>query len=708
MDYLVIKENDLFLTTDRRGDIPSVNPDGLGLYAQDTRFLSRMEMLINGRKPVLLSSSAESSYGANMLLTNEHMEEEGGVKLWRESIEFKRSRFIHNGALHEKVELTNYSSKPIEFDFSVYMDADFQDMFMVRGFAQGDSGTITSRIYEFDHCVISYLGTDGRNRETRIVWDYPASSVEDSGAIHFHIQLDPMNNMNISFCICPYVNGEVSDPSFTNEGALWLEDSYNNWTQLCTQVNSDYPLFNNMLRRSIKDLRMLMTDLGYGQFPVAGVPWFAVPFGRDSLITALQMLPLNPIAAKGTLLTMSAYQGKEVNDWRDEQPGKIMHELRRGELANTSKVPFNPYYGTIDSTPLFLVLLVEYYHWSGDLELVRHLLPNIRRALEWIKLHGDNDGDGFVEYACRSCGGIANQGWKDSGDSIIHENGEFAEPSIALVEVQGYVYHGQVKLPPILRLLGENGLAQQLEEEASMLRQNFEHRFWMEDHDYYALALDGHKEQVRSITSNPGHLLLSGIMASDRAAHVAGRLVREDLFSGYGIRTKSTKSAGYNPMSYHNGSVWPHDNSISLLGLSRAGFTREVEVIVSAMMHAAEGFEYTRLPELFCGYDQNTGSPIPYPVACSPQAWAAGTTLTFIQALLGICPDAISRSITLNPTLPSEMNHLSVSGMKIGNGVLSIELHRNTDSDSVSILISENTTGYSIQNFKNEKGGKKK
>lgn len=693
----VIKENDLFLLTDESGDIPPGSTDGCGLYTQDTRFLSRFELYINGVKPILLESSAEAGCQAAFRLTNPHMEEDGRIQLWRESVEIARHRFIQDGILYETIAYTNYNPKAVAFETSLSFAADFADMFIVRGFKSGRVGTVTGIDAQADRIVIGYDGADGIRRETHIAWDMPADRVSPDGTVTFSLELQPRETRVIELTIAPAIGGSAPQVRPRSEALRLLEESYRNWEQNSTAVGSDLQIFGRLFDRGMHDLRMLLTDLGHGPFPVAGLPWYAVPFGRDSLIAALQMLPANPDVALGTLRTMAAYQGSKIDAWRDETPGKIMHEIRYGELANTNQIPFTPYYGSVDSTPLFIVLAVEYYRWTGNLDAIRELLPALEKALRWIDESGDLDGDGFVEYHSVSSGGIANQGWKDSGDSIVHDSGDLARSPIALVEVQGYVYLAKKGLAEIYRRLGRNDDADALERDAAELKRRFEQSFWMEDERFYAIALDRDKRQVRSVTSNPGHLLMTGLPDAGRAEQVARRLTANDLFSGYGIRTMSEQSAGYNPMSYHNGSVWPHDNSLCLIGMSRMGLTDQALMVVRGLMRAAEHFEYARLPELFCGYPDTLGRPVPYPVACSPQAWAAGTPLVFLQVFLGLDPDVPGGVIRLKPALPEGMNRLTVRGMRIGSGRLSLTVTRRSGETIPHIEVEHNSTGCELR-----------
>ncbi len=695
MDYRVIKENDLFLLTDSKGNIPENHSYGLGLYTKDTRFLSRLDIRINGEEPILLSSDADENYMAKILLTNPHMEKDGELILWRESVEIERVRFIYEEVLYETVKLKNYFPKEIEFNFSLRADADFADMFIVRGFQNGDIGKRTGQTCGRQNLSFHYEGADGLERRTRISWDKEGAEVESSGEVSFRFKLQHLEEEAVTFVIEPQTGKESAKEIQPAEKAKeLLRESYQKWNDETTKVETDYEPLQRLVDRGIDDLRVLLTDLGHGEFPVAGLPWFGVPFGRDSLIAAMQMLAFCPEVAKGTLRTMASRQGDKLDPWRDEQPGKIMHELRFGELANTGQIPFTPYYGTIDATPLFLMLLTEYVKWTGDITIADELGENIEAALNWIDEHGDRDGDLFVEYHQESSKGIANQGWKDSGDSIVHRNGEYAKTPIALSEVQGYVYQAKRGIASIYEQLGKEAEAVKLRNQAEKLKEKFNEAFWMEDQQFYAIALDEKKQQVGTITSNPGHTLFSGIVEGERADAVSDMLVSPKMYSGFGVRTMGEGEAGYNPMSYHDGSIWPHDNSMILLGMSKLGKAAHASQVMEGLIKASASFEYDRLPELFCGYDASRGKAVKYPVACSPQAWAAGTPLVFIQALLGLFPDSLKEEVRMSPSLLEGMNKLTVRNIKIGKGLLSLQAAR-TES-GVKLEITENTTGYQI------------
>ncbi|MRX73294.1 amylo-alpha-1,6-glucosidase [Bacillus lacus] len=701
MEYRVIKENDLFLLTDVNGNIPENHPYGLGLYSKDTRFLSKMELHINGEQPILLSSDGSENYAATILLTNPHMEKNGELKLWRESVEIERKRFIYDDVLYEGIKLKNYFPKRVNFTIELHMDVDFNDMFIVRGFQSGETGKRTGETIAGQSLSFHYQGADKLDRTTKIIWDKTAEEISKEGSVKFAFSLAHGQEEVLTVAIQPLVGHATEKEVLPTEEALKrLSASYVEWERSTSKIVTDLLPLQKLVDRGIDDIRVLLTDLGHGKFPVAGLPWFGVPFGRDSLIAALQMLAFNPAIAKGTLLTMAAQQGTKVDPWRDEQPGKIMHEIRFGELANTNQIPFTPYYGTIDATPLFLVLLTEYVKWTGDIDLFHELSDNVTAALHWIDQYGDRDGDLFLEYHQESSKGIANQGWKDSGDSIVHTNGEYAKTPIALSEVQGYVYQAKVGLAAIYELLHNKKDASRLKKQAEALRTAFEDAFWMEDSGYYAIALDEAKKQVGTITSNPGHVLFSEMLSEDRSKAVASKLLSEKMFSGYGIRTMGSGEAGYNPMSYHDGSIWPHDNSMILLGLSKLAYQEEAASVMEGLIKAAEHFEYDRLPELFCGYDSSMGKAVKYPVACSPQAWAAGTPLVFIQSLLGLFPDSLKKEIQLHPTLLPGMNILSAADIAIGKGHLSVTVTRSTAGLTVSI--DKNTTGFDVMTKGNQ------
>ncbi|HEX6548664.1 MAG TPA: amylo-alpha-1,6-glucosidase, partial [Candidatus Dormibacteraeota bacterium] len=446
------------------------------------------------------------------------------------------------------------------------------------------------------------------------------------------------------------------------------------WNGSCTQYRTDNEVLDNgLLWRSLEDLRILSDRYPSGLYPTAGTPWYAVPFGRDALITSFQCLGLNPDLAYGTLRYLALHQGTKIDPYREEEPGKILHEIRFGELAGLGEIPHTPYYGTVDATPLFLVLLVELLHWTGDLDLLSELSGSVFAALEWIDRYGDLDEDGLVEYTQRSTLGVRNQGWKDSWDSLTGADGEPAPLPAALVEVQGYVYHAKAGLARIFRRMGQPAVADRLDREAESLRRRFNELFWIPEQRFYAQALDRDKNRVASVSSNPGHGLWSGIIDAGRAEAVVGRLVAEDLFCGWGIRTLSSREPSYNPMSYHNGSVWPHDNSIIAAGMRRYGYRREPELVARSVLEAGIHFADDRLPELYCGFtrDRRFGSgPGQYLVSCSPQAWAAGALFHFLQTMVGVEVNVFDKRLRIDPLETPLYDRLRVEGMRIAGATL--------------------------------------
>jgi glycogen debranching enzyme len=423
----------------------------------------------------------------------------------------------------------------------------------------------------------------------------------------------------------------------------------------------------------------------------AGVPWYVAMFGRDALIASHQLLMVNPEPARNTLLFLAERQGTKEDPWRDEEPGRILHEVRRGELAGAGLIPHTPYYGTVDATPLWLIVFAQHFRWTGDLEFAKELLPAAQAALDWIDRYGDRDGDGFVEYLSRSPQGMRNQGWKDSGDSVVHADGRLAEPPIALAEVQAYVYMAKLRVADVFEAVGEPDRADALRGEAEVLRRRFNDVFWMDDENFFAGALDRDKRQVRTIVSNPGHGLYCDIVDTDKAAHLARRLLAPDMFSGWGIRTMSKSAAAYNPMSYHNGTVWPHDNAFIAAGLKRYAFVKETNRVATAMFDAAIYADYMRLPELFCGFTRRTPNrPVSYPVACSPQAWAAGAPYLILQAMLGISARAHENLLTVNkPHLPPWLNTVELRGIQIGDSKISLVFRREGEITGFSLLSRE-------------------
>jgi glycogen debranching enzyme len=691
---LAVKEGETFLYTDLEGNLDHGGDYGLGLYSRDTRFLSHFRMTISGREPVLLSSSAERGYMSHVDLTNPDLHDGDEVAVPQQTLNIRRIRAV-NGRLFERVRVKNYNAHAVELDLELSFGADFADIFEVRGMADGsrprpDAPTIVDRMLTF-----SALGRDGTRRSMLIEFSAPPDEavIDDDDVVHtsFRLRLGPYQTRLVGVTMDAIIGEEERSSVDFDVAVHALRRSYEDWERACTQLVTDNEQFNELLDRSLRDLRALYTLTPDGAVLAAGIPWYVTIFGRDSLIASHQILSINPAPARQALQLLAAHQGTEVDDWRDEEPGKILHEVRQGELARAGIVPHTPYFGSVDSTPWFLILLAQYFRWTGDVELARSLLPNVDAALRWIDEHGDVDGDGFVEYRSRSVRGIRNQGWKDSHDAIVHADGRLAEPPIALSEVQAYVYLAKSRIADVFLALGEEARAQTLVGQAEDLRRRFNDAFWMEDERFFAAALDADKRQVRTVMSNPGHGLYCGIVDEDKAALLAKRLLAPDMFSGWGIRTMSKSAAAYNPMSYHNGSVWPHDNALIAAGLKRYGFARSTNRVATALFDAAIQADYLRLPELFCGFTRRTPNrPVSYPVACSPQAWAAGSPFLMLQAMLGISARAHENLLTVNkPHLPTWLNTVEVRNLSVGSSRISLVFRREGEITSFSLLSRE-------------------
>lgn len=676
-EKLVIKEGELFLYSDIEGDVARDDTSGLGLYYQDTRFLSTFQMNLSGTTPVLLSSTADRGFMSQIELTNADYLCDDGTVVPQETVNIRRIRVI-NGKLFELVRIKNYNHFPVDVSVEFEFDSDFADMFEVRGTRRTKYGTRLAPKVTDSSILLAYHGMDDILRKTMIMFETFPTSIKGTTA-RFDFQLKPRERRVVKFNVEAILPTSKEPPAADFNHAIGqIRKSYEAWFEESSQIETDNALFTQVLRSSQRDIRMLLTDTDMGYFLSAGVPWFVTPFGRDTIITCLQIMMLDTHPAVETAQVFSQLQGKSLDPWRDEEPGKIFHEIRRGELANIRAIPHTPYYGSADSTALFLIMVADIVKWTGDLEAARAMLGPIESALGWIDNHGDIDGDGFVEYATRSSRGLVNQGWKDSGNSIVHTDGRLAEPPIALAEVQAYNYYAKCCIADLFDTLGMQERAEELKEQAATLKHKFNDVFWMPRENYFAIALDRDKKPVKTITSNPGHGLWAGIIDDEKAALVAERLLQPDMFSGWGLRTMSKASINYNPMSYHNGSVWPHDNAIIIRGLKRYGFNREAEAVATGLFEAALHYEYYRLPELFCGFTKRSVSrPVNYPVACSPQAWASGSIFMILQALLGIDANAPANTLYINnPSLPEWLREVDVKGMKVGNSSISLKFRR--------------------------------
>jgi glycogen debranching enzyme len=685
---LTLKDDDLFLLSDTLGNIAGCMEDdhsaSMGLFCKDTRFLSRLDLQIDRRSPILLSSTADKGFALSVLCTNPTLD-----NLRAESIGIKRE-LVLNGALFEEIELTNYSTQAVQFELSLSFNADFVDLFEIRGFDREQSGQLLRLPQQpKDTLNLAYRGHDGGVMESVITFDpTPPTSWSGNTAL-WQLSLEPRAALKLGYRLQMLLNGKNLcnvNPSATlgqAKAAETMEEEQ--WRQRSTQIRSDKNTFNQIIHRAEQDIYLLRQSFGQGTVLSAGVPWFSTLFGRDSIIAASQVLMLDPQIAKETLMILAHYQGKNEDPWRDEEPGKILHEIRFGELARCQSIPHTPYYGTVDATPLWLMLYADYFAWTNDRETIESLWDNAIAAMGWIDRTMQHTS--YLSYFRKSGKGLDNQGWKDSGDCILNREGHLAQGSIALCEVQGYVYAAKLRMAQLARQKQQTELANQWETDARELKIRFNRDFWVEDQGYCAVALDGDHQPVDSITSNPGHCLALDIFTPEKAYSVAERLRAPDMFSGWGIRTLSSLSPAYNPMGYHIGSVWPHDNALTAMGLRSLGLIDQALELAEGLLSMTQRQPYQRPPELFCGFERQPGNdPVRYPVACTPQAWATGSIFQLLQMMANLVPDAPNNTLRIiDPTLPPSITSLQLTNLRIGPTLLDLELERSGTSTACHV-----------------------
>jgi glycogen debranching enzyme len=686
-DVLVIREGDTFLLTDINGQVQRGNPNGYGLYYRDTRYLSGYEFAFSNARPLTLLSTAQVGFSAEHVMANPSMLDAEGQRLTRATIQVRRLQVLGD-VLEETIRVLNYNTFPVTLEINLRFAADFADIFEIRGYEPEARGALEAPIVEEGSLAMRYMGTDGHRRETMITFDpHPELIAADAdvGFVTFRLSLASQESTSVSLVVS--MDGRLEAPRGEERFAAVAQD-YQRWRSECTEVQSDSQFFDAVLRRSLDDLRMLWHPDGGGGYPAAGTPWYDTLFGRDTCITGLQTLAFNPEIARQGLAELARHQGAKFDSWRDEEPGKILHELRHGELTESGELPFSPYYGSIDSTLLFLFLAGEYFRWTDDVEVLRELKPNLEAALHWMDEFGYSNDDGYIAYEKRSVKGLINQGWKDSADAMVHADGSLMSPPITLVEVQGYAYAGLVRLAAIFRSLGEECQATELEGRAEDLRRRFNEDFWVGREGCFALGIDGNRRQASSVTSNAGHALWSGIAEPEKAAATTRRLLQQDIYSGWGVRTLSSRSPRYNPQGYHLGTIWPHDNSVVGMGFKRYGGEAELNTLASSLFQAALHFQYYRLPELFGGSDLSTHQiPVPYPVACRPQAWAAGAFPLITQAILGLCPDAPNNVLyVVNPKLPEFVSEVNLRRLRVGRSSVDLRYRRSGAHTRIKVL----------------------
>jgi glycogen debranching enzyme len=677
-DAVVLKEGSVFLVATESGDIPFEAAHGAGLFFKDCRYLDGYALTLNGTAPTVLSAVGVRGFETRHHLTNPELRMATAKTIPKNTIAVRRQRLLRGGVVHELLRVRNYGEWPARVSLELRFRSRFEDMFVLKGFVKGPRGTVhRPRVAAPDRLELDYAGRDGRFRRMAIVFSPAPDRLDGHGAAAFELGLDPGSMREIAVTMAPSESESATperrsaDPD-TTPAALtrWLERAEAIWVDRSTAVVSNNPLFDRVLQRALMDLRLLRSRLDGFDYFAAGIPWFATLFGRDAATVALQTLPYGTAMARQTLQLLARHQATHEDAYRDAAPGKILHEYRAGELARLDAIPQSPaYYGTVDATPLFLILLAQYVRWSGDLDLVRTLRPNVDAALGWMEQYSDTDGDGYLDYVGRYEHGLVNQGWKDSGNAIVNADGTLAEPPIALCEVQAYAYRAWRESAALLRCLGDGAAAERLDAQAAALHARFDRDFWSDELGCYVLARQAKEWPAAVVSSNAGQVLWGGLATPERAARVAARLMAPDMFSGWGIRTLSSEAAAYNPMSYHLGSVWPHDNSLILSGLRRYGHDGAALRTFDALFDAASRFRGFRLPELYCGHDRSESEdrPIGYPVACSPQAWAAGSLPYGLWSLLGLWPDAVHRRLHVRrPRLPEWLERIEMRGVRVG------------------------------------------
>ncbi len=655
-------------------------------------FCHAYELLIDGVRPLFLNSTVKDDSGLFIIeLMNPDLHPEGSNHTEKGLLHIFRAKLLWNDACYEHVRVNNYGMKPIDVTLSMTFGAEYSDIFEVRGFHRLRRGEKLPPQVSERETVLGYRGLDDAVLKTRIMCDPLPFSLSAEQA-DFLLSLPPKGESHFYVTVqCEPSDGQRREPLDYFSAYAHVENEVAVQTRDRCSITTSDSAFNNWLDRSMADLVMLTTHLPHGPYPYAGLPWYATTFGRDGILTAREFLWIDPGMARGVLAFLASTQSTELDPVRDAEPGKILHEAREGELALLGEVPFRRYYGTVDATPLFIGLAGAYYERTGDLDFIRRIWGNIKNALRWIDQCGDRDGDGFVEYARYTDQGLAQQGWKDSHDSIFHNDGQMAQAPIALCEVQAYVYEAKRQAACLARLLDEPVLAKDLDKAAQQLKKKFNQAFWCEEIGSYALALDGEKRQCAVATSNAGHALWSGIADVEHAARVADRLLRDDSFCGWGVRTLASREVRYNPMAYHNGSVWPHDNALIADGLARYGFTGKAMAIFGGLREASLFMDQHRMPELFCGFEKRPEEgPTLYPVACSPQAWSAATVFYLLQACLGLSFDPDKPEIRFkNPQLPEFLDHVTITNLAIGSSTIDLRLQRYPNNVGINLLRKE-------------------
>jgi glycogen debranching enzyme len=694
------------LVTVNRGDTFVLSePDGCitpytdqGIYSRDTRYVSNYEIFADGERWILQNSGALAYYASRVYLTNPRIITEYN-EIEPATLSLILDRAVSDG-IHEDFEVHNYNMRRVRFSLELSLRTDFADIFEVKAKRLVRKGNVTTEWHPDTSELISTYEHDGFRRSllTRLIRSGSPANYSN-GRISFLVDLDPRGSWR-TCCQHAFLGGEMTPKTprlcvhTLRDARSPVEQELSNWKKVTTSVTCSNEDLYRLFRQSVEDMAALrlphICEMRNEFIPAAGVPWFVSVFGRDSLIVSLQNLIVYPDFARGALSVLGKLQANEADDYRDAQPGKILHEIRVGELAEQKRIPHTPYYGTADATALYLITLCEAWKWSGDDSLFLQKQAVAKRCLEWIDRYGDLDGDGLQEYQTRSPQGYENMGWKDATDSVMYPDGTPVRGPKALCELQGYTYDAWLRMADAFQYFEQLEAATKLRQKAADLRQRFEQLFWCEGTGFYAYALDGEKKQVQTITSNPGHLLWSGIVSRERAARVVERLLEPDMWSGWGIRTLSADNPAYNPFSYQNGSVWPHDNGIIAMGFKRYGFAKEAAMIARDISEAASYFVFHRLPELYAGTKREPGAfPVQYLGANVPQAWAAGSVFHLLRAILGLHADAHRKTLYVDPVLPRWLPDITLHNLRVGASTVTLRFWTENNETRYEVLSGE-------------------
>jgi glycogen debranching enzyme len=690
----VLNHCDTFGIFNQSGDILPKGKEVHGLYHKDTRYINKMELRIGGLRPVLMSSNVK---GENEILsvdlTNPEMMVEGQL-VHHGTIHIRRIQVVRNGLFQEEIEVRNHNIHRQSINLSLEFGSDFKDIFEVRGLTREARGEFQGYVYPSSRSVvISYAGLDGVIRSAEFIFNKEIVVTDgEHGYVHFNVYLNTNEHFNLTYAVYFKEGSVLTTAKDQVDNLVEIDSNIEKSKSYFPSIETSNNWFTQWINQSKADLVSLMADTPYGKYPYAGVPWYNTAFGRDGIITALEVLWAVPDLARDVLLFLAAKQSDLLDEANDAEPGKILHETRGGEMVSLNEVPFKQYYGTIDATPLFVILAGEYYFRTADRITLDKIWPNIVNAINWINEFGDLDKDGFVEYRHKAKNGLTNQGWKDSHDSVFHSNGELAEPPIALCEVQAYVYRAKVLGAKLAKVMGEKTLSDVWKSEAKILKEKFNAIFWDEKIRCYVLALDGHKQPCRVKSSNAGQVLFTGIADASKAAKLVKTLLNPDMFNGWGIRTISSEELRYNPMSYHNGSVWPHDVALIAEGMGEYGYQKQAMQLMGGLFDASMFINLQRLPELFCGMEKRQGEgPTAYPVACSPQAWSVAAVFNLLKAILQIKIQPLKKEVSFNkPVLPSYLKSINIKGLPVDGGYVDFEIIRYGRDNMIGINWNKN------------------